>query len=163
MEVKINKEIRDYAESVFFGLSMRQLVFSVAAVGVAVLLYFLLKPRFGIETVSWVCILGAAPFAAMGFFRYHGMTAEEFIVVWLRSELLEPKTYTFRPKNLYKELMDSKSESRGNGNETKRPHIVVFQEKDKAIKPLKQSVRKATKRGPKGPHHHITKKEEQDV
>ena len=76
MEVKINREIRNYTESMFFGLSMRQFIFSVLAVGIAVLLYFVLKPMVGMETVSWMCILGAAPFAAMGFISYHGMTAE---------------------------------------------------------------------------------------
>ena len=39
MEVKINKEIRNYTESMFFGLSLRQFVFSVLACGVAVGLY----------------------------------------------------------------------------------------------------------------------------
>ena len=42
MEVKINREIRNYTESMFFGLSLRQLVFSALAVAVAVGLYFLL-------------------------------------------------------------------------------------------------------------------------
>ena len=37
MEVKINREIRNYTESVFFGLSLRQCVFSLLAVGVAAL------------------------------------------------------------------------------------------------------------------------------
>ncbi len=69
MEVKINREIRNYTESMFFGLSMRQCVFSLLAVGVAVGLYFLLKPYVGTETVSWMCVLGAAPFAALGFFH----------------------------------------------------------------------------------------------
>lgn len=77
MEVKINREIRNYTESMFFGLSMRQFVFSILAILVAVGLYFLLKPHFGTETVSWMCILGAAPFAALGFITYHGMTAEQ--------------------------------------------------------------------------------------
>ena len=45
MEVKINKEIRNYTESMFFGLSLRQFIFSVLACGVAVGLYFLLRPR----------------------------------------------------------------------------------------------------------------------
>ena len=81
MEVKINREIRNYTESMFFGLSMRQFVFSVLAILVAVGLHFLLKPHFGAETVSWMCILGAAPFAALGFITYHGMTAEQFLGV----------------------------------------------------------------------------------
>ncbi len=52
MEVKINREIRQYTESMFFGLSMRQFFFSLAAVAVAVILYFVLRSRFGMETVS---------------------------------------------------------------------------------------------------------------
>ena len=67
MEVKINREIRSYTESMFFGVTMRQFVFSLLAVVVAVGLYFLLRPYVGTETVSWMCVLGAAPFAALGF------------------------------------------------------------------------------------------------
>ena len=54
MEVKINREIRSYTESMFFGLSMRQFVFSILACAVAVGLYFLLRPYVGMETVSWM-------------------------------------------------------------------------------------------------------------
>ena len=85
MEVKINKEIRNYTESMFFGLSLRQFIFSALACGVAVGLFFLLRPHFGTETLSWVCILGASPFAMMGFVKYNGMTAEQFVWAW-RSE-----------------------------------------------------------------------------
>lgn len=105
MEVKINREIRNYTESMFFGLSLRQLIFSVLAVGIAIGLYFFLKPYVGTETVSWMCILGAAPFAAMGFVDYHGMTAEQFLWAWFRSEMLEPRRIIFEPVNLYYELM----------------------------------------------------------
>lgn len=105
MEVKINCEIRNYNETMFFGLSMRQFFFSIAAVGIAVLLYFLLKDSFGVETVSWMCILGAAPFAVMGFVTYHGMTAEQFIWAWFRSELLEPKVLFVKHNSLYYEML----------------------------------------------------------
>ena len=104
MQVKINQEIREYTETIFFGLSPRQFFFSLLAVAVAVVLYFLLRNRLGTETVSWVCVLGAAPFAAMGFFRYHGMTFEKFLWMFIRSELLEPRVYLFNPRNHYAEI-----------------------------------------------------------
>ena len=110
MEVKINREIRNYTESMFFGLSLRQFIFSLLAMIVAVGLYFLLKPIIGLEAVSWVCILGAAPFAAMGFVTYHGLTAEKFLIVWLRSELMEPRELHAQPTNLYYEAMKSSIE-----------------------------------------------------
>ena len=70
MEVKINREIRNYTEYMFFGLSLRQLIFSVLACGVAAGLYYLLRPYLDVETLSWVCVLGAFPFALLGFVRY---------------------------------------------------------------------------------------------
>ena len=112
MEVKINREIRNYTESMFFGLSMRQFIFSILAMGVAVVLYFVLRPYVGTETVSWMCILGAAPFAAMGFITYHGMTAEQFLWAWLRSEFIEPRFLRSEPvNNIYYEAMKSVVES----------------------------------------------------
>lgn len=117
MEVKINREIRNYTESIFFGLSLRQFVFSILACGVAVLLYFLLKNNFGIETLSWVCILGASPFAAIGFITYNGMPAEKFIYAYLKSEFLIPKKLSFKPVNFYYELLKDKLEKEDLNNE----------------------------------------------
>lgn len=112
MEVKINREIGDYTESVYFGLSLRQFIFSILACGVAVGLYFLLKPLFGTETLSWVCILGAAPFAAIGFFSWHGMTAEKAFFAYLRSEILMPNELKFKSINLYDEIERSDKDVR---------------------------------------------------
>ena len=104
MEVKINKEIRDYTESMFFGLSLRQSVFSLLALAVAVGIYFMLKPYLGIETLSWLCILGASPFAALGFINYHGMTAEQLLWAWFRSQVVEPHKLKFESTTLYREV-----------------------------------------------------------
>ena len=105
MEVKINKEIRNYTESIYFGLSLRQFIFSILACGMAVVSYFIFRPYFGIETLSWLCILGAAPFAAIGFIKYNGMNAEEFVLAYIRSEWLTPKELVFKPENYYYELL----------------------------------------------------------
>lgn len=115
MEVKINKEIRNYTESMFFGLSLRQFIFSVLACGVAVGLFFLLRVRFGTETVSWMCVLGASPFAVMGFVRYNGMTAEQFVWAWIKSEFIMPKKLLFVPENLYYEAMKNAIEAHEKG------------------------------------------------
>ena len=138
MEVKINKEIRNYTESMFFGLSLRQFIFSVLACGVAVGLYFLLRPRFGTETLSWVCILGAFPFAAMGFIKYNGMTAEQFVWAWIKSEFLMPKKLMFLPDNLYYETMKPTIEAYEKGLPTVRK-----KQKGRIPKPKKTKKKKA--------------------
>ena len=94
MEVKINKEIRNYTESMFFGLSLRQFIFSVLACGVAVGLHFLLRPRFGTET--------------------------QFVWAWIKSEFLMPKKLMFLPDNLYYETMKPTIEAHEKGLPTVR-------------------------------------------
>ena len=138
MEVKINKEVRNYTESMFFGLSLRQFIFSVLACGVAMGLYFLLRSRFGTETLSWVCILGAFPFAAMGFIKYNGMTAEQFVWAWLKSEFLMPKKLMFLPDNLYYETVKPTIEAYEKGLTTVRK-----KQKGRTPKPKKSKKKKA--------------------
>ena len=101
MEIKIPKEVREYHETIFFGLNTRQFVCSMFAVGVAVAMYFLLQPVLGTEEIGWVCILAAAPFAVCGFFTYHGMTAEQLLWAWCKSELLCLKRLVFRSDSYY--------------------------------------------------------------
>lgn len=139
MEIKINKEIRDYKESVFFGLSMRQFIFSLLACGIAVLLYFLLRNHLGLETLSWICILGAIPFAVLGFVRYNGMNAEQFIIAWIKSEILMSRVLLFKPENMYYEGLKplyKRLEREELKNETIKPN------KTKTGKGKKQSSKK---------------------
>ena len=66
MEVKVNREIREYTEGVFFGMSLRQCVFALLACVAAVGLYFGLSPFLRLDELSWACIAGAAPVRRAG-------------------------------------------------------------------------------------------------
>ena len=112
MEIKINKEIRNYKETIFFGLSMRQFICAVLAVGVAVGLYFGLNRIADRETVSWVCIVGAAPIAAAGFFHYNGLTLEKFLWAWFKSEFLMAGNRVWKSENYYLDAIQSEVKKR---------------------------------------------------
>ena len=109
MEIRINKEIKDYHESLFMGLSMRQFICSVGALGAAVGIYFGLKNVLDKETVSWLCIVCAAPLAAAGFFRYNGMNFEQFVIAFIYSEFICSGVRTYKSENYlydaYKEVL----------------------------------------------------------
>ena len=68
-------------------------------------MYFCLRPYFGVETLSWMCMLGAAPFAAFGFIKYNGMTAEKFVWAYIKSEYIIPKKLVFHSTNIYHEAL----------------------------------------------------------
>ena len=105
LEIKIPKDIRQYHESVFFGLSIRQMACSGVAVATAVGVYFGLQGVLGQETVSWACVLCAAPFAIAAFFSFNGLTLEQFILAWFRSEFLCAGPRLFRTDNLYRKIL----------------------------------------------------------
>lgn len=109
MEVRINKEVRNYQENLFFGLSLRQFLFALLAVLVALAVYFGLRPVLGTGEIGWVCILAAFSFALGGFFTYNGMTLERFLIAYIRSEFLMPKRLSFQSDNLYVKLMEHSS------------------------------------------------------
>lgn len=104
MEIKINKEVRSYTESIFFGLSPRQFIYSILACLEAVIIYFLTIDTLGMETTSWLCMLGAAPFASIGFITYQSMTMEKIVLEFFKSLLLKRTELIDKPINLYYEL-----------------------------------------------------------
>ena len=119
MQVQVNKEFRDYSESIFFGLNLRQLIFSALSIGAAVGSYFLLRDKLDTETLSWLCILISAPFALLGFVKYNGMTAEKFIWAYIKSEFLMPTELKYKGENKYYSMLDeSNKNSRKRGKKT---------------------------------------------
>ncbi len=88
MEIKLNKEIRNHKEGIFFGLSLRQLVCCALAVGAAVGVYFGLHDVLGDEVTSWLCILAATPLGVAGFFKYNGLTFEQFLWAVIKTCIL---------------------------------------------------------------------------
>ncbi|NLB81685.1 MAG: PrgI family protein [Clostridiaceae bacterium] len=126
MEIRINKEIKDYHESLFFGLSFRQFLCSVMALAVAVGIYFGFRDIVGKETVSWLCIVCAAPIAAAGFFHYHGMNFEEFIAAYIKSEFLYAGVRVFESENIlyniYREVLNDAAKQTKKETRRKKNH-----------------------------------------
>lgn len=146
MEVKVIKEIREYKEALFFGLNLRQCICSLLAILVAVGLYFALDPLVGTEEIGWVCILGAAPFAACGFVKYHGMSAEKLLWAIIKSELLYPKRLVFKSENLYHACL---CEAIAAGNPTMQANIMgkLIELFTQALSLFQKAIQKIMKKG----------------
>lgn len=114
MEIKINKEIRSYKETVYFGLTARQLICSLLAVGTAVGLYFALRGVLDRETLGWLCIVGAAPMAAAGFFHYNGLTLEQFLWAWCKTNFLLAGRRLWHSENYLYDLWEKEDKKREN-------------------------------------------------
>ncbi len=107
MQIKANKDVRGYQTEVFFGMDLRQLVFTGLAAASAVGCWFLFRSRLGGEAVSWLCILSALPFGAFGFVKWHGMYPERLLPALFRSRVLHRDTLYFRTDCPEKEIIKS--------------------------------------------------------
>ena len=101
MQVNINKDFQRYEEDVFMGLSLRQLLWSGASVAIAITVYFGLQHVLSQETVSWVCIVAAAPFAMAGFFQYDQMTIWLFLKAVFITEFLRSGPRVWMAENRF--------------------------------------------------------------
>ena len=108
LEIKIPKEVRPHKETIFFGLSARQFLCALFAVGIAVAVYLSLSETIGKEIASWACILSAAPVAVAGFFNYNGLTLDQFAWAFLKSEVLCAGNRVFEAENIYYKALGRK-------------------------------------------------------
>ena len=61
MEIKINKEIRDYKEQFLMGLNLRQIIFAAAGIAVALIIGFNLRGKINTEELSWIISFAVIP------------------------------------------------------------------------------------------------------
>lgn len=91
IEIKIPKEITEYKSKFLFGLTVRQFVSLAGALAVCIPLYIWGKNFMPEDLVSWVIMLVGIPLLAFGFFRFHGMNFENFLLLLIRQKFIEPQ------------------------------------------------------------------------
>ncbi len=77
MEIKINKEVREYSEKVLFGLTGRQFILACAAIVCSTVLFFILPIQTDLKLI--VCVVASSPFIILGFAKVQGHTVEEYL------------------------------------------------------------------------------------
>ncbi len=121
IEIRIPKEIKNYREKLFFGLTLRQCICAGAALLICVPLYIFGNKILPQEAVSWLVIFIAAPLMFAGFFRYNDMQFEQFAVEFFfhyftpqkRVYSYEPIFMEFRNAYLSEELAAEITEKHG--------------------------------------------------
>lgn len=107
IEIRIPKEIKNYREKLFFGLTLRQCLCAGAALLICVPLYIFGNKILPQEALSWIVILIAAPLMLAGFFRYNDMVFEQFAIEFFFHNFTPQKRiYSYEPpfmefRNIY--------------------------------------------------------------
>lgn len=102
MEIKINKEIRNYYEAVFLGLPLRAVLFSLAGIVLSLIVGFSLRGKIGSEGISWIITVIMVPCFLFGYKKMNGMYMEKYLAALIKSEFLTPKKLTLGEDNIYR-------------------------------------------------------------
>ena len=98
IEIRIPKEIKNYREKLFFGLTLRQCICTAIALLICVPIYIFGNRFLPQEAVSWVVILIAVPLMFTGFFRYNDMAFEQFALEIIRFYTSpQQRIYSYEP------------------------------------------------------------------
>lgn len=152
MIIEINKDIEKYQESVAMGLSAKQLVYSILALGSGCLIVFLLYEKIGLTFSCYVAVPIVAPIALCGFYSYNGMGFMEVFTRYMRS-IFRNKALVFKASG-YREM---RAEIRAREEAEKRAAVKRAKEERKQIRKekirwringmLKKSKRKTGQKG----------------
>lgn len=118
MQRPINKEIRHYQEELFMGLTLRQMICSITAIGLAIGIYFLLKDAVEKETLSWLCMVAASPVALAGFFSYEGMNLEQYLWAVLDCAVIRSGVRVWKSENYFYNAMQKRHTKKNRGKKS---------------------------------------------
>jgi len=116
IEIKIPKEIRDYKETIFAGLNLRQIISLSVAFAINVPLYLYTKPYIGDELASWLVMFTGVPIFLLGFIKFDGMPFEKYIKIMLRFSFLVPRKRKYKVENIYTTIYEQQRRTAEDSN-----------------------------------------------
>lgn len=116
MQIPVNKDIDDYKDDFFKGMTLKQTAMCALTVTVGSAVFFLCSVVLKLpQTVSTYLVFPAAlPFAAAGFWKQDNMSIAEYIKK--RREVARVPVYRYRPL-----LFGMPEEDTGSGPKKSRP------------------------------------------
>ena len=111
------------------GLTAKQLVYSILALGSGCLIVFLLYEKIGLTFSCYVAVPVVAPIALCGFYSYNGMGFREVFTRYMRS-IFRNKTLVFKSSG-YRDMV---SEIRAKEEAEKRAAVRKVKEERKRVR-----------------------------
>ena len=74
VSIDLSEDLQNYSESVVLGLTAKQLIFSILAVGGGAAIILLTYKIVGLTVSCYIATPFVVPIAMSGFYNYHGLT-----------------------------------------------------------------------------------------
>lgn len=106
IEREIPKDISKYEPKFAGPFTIRNLVFGIPGIALAVVCHFLLRPFVPNDVNFFINIVVALPFLLCGWVKPYGIPFEKYISIVFISLVLAPKHRKYHTENLYNDLKE---------------------------------------------------------
>lgn len=110
MDIKLNKEMRDFTENIFWGLNIRQTISLGVAIAGVIVTYLALDKYLKTEALSYIYILVTSLPAAVGWIKIYGLPFEKFLTNFYYTEFEIPKKLVYKSENQFEIMCEKQSE-----------------------------------------------------
>ena len=132
MHIEVNRDLDKFKESVVWGLSARQLIYSIIALALGSGIVLLVYPYVGLTVSAYIAVPVVAPIALTGFYSYHGMTFVEMMKRKIHFSGKQPALKyesTEDDDEILKLLLEEEAESKKKSKKTMADRILAKKEK----------------------------------
>ena len=106
IRIKINKDIREYQPKVIFIFTMRQFKFAVFFLVAAAVIFMVLPVENTLDRGIYAAFIGL-PVLICGYVDIGGIPAHIYAKLYIRSNILQPRTRKFVHKNRYRRALEA--------------------------------------------------------
>jgi len=147
IEIRIPKEIREYQEKIFLGLSVRQVV-AVAAMGlINIPLFFAINSFAGMQVAGFCIMPVAAIIGVFGFWRPSGMYFEEYAKMMITNNFILPANRRYETENFFQEVADIIQEEKF--GQIKTEFMKTYDSEEKKLQRNEKKLRRKVSSNPK--------------
>ena len=101
IEIPVNREIRSYKETIFYGFTMKQVIFGILGLAAGAVVFLWLPKDLNLSVRTLLGLVAGAPMIVLGFLTFNNMTAAELMRVLYNFYLKNPRKYPSVPTNRY--------------------------------------------------------------
>lgn len=106
IEIPVNREIRSYKETIFYGFTMKQVIFGILGLAAGTVVFLWLPKDLNLSIRTLLGLAAGFPMIALGFLTFNNMTAAELIRVLYNFYLKNPRKYPSVPTNRYANIFN---------------------------------------------------------
>lgn len=118
IEIPVNREIRNYKEVIFYGFTMKQVIFGILGLGLGAFVFLALPKDMSMSLRVPIGLVAGCPLLALGFLTFNNMTMAELLRVLYIYYIKTPKRLPSRPINYFADVFIKPDEAQPEQSKT---------------------------------------------